>query len=92
MADLNDIAEVVGSKPTDPFVVFMGKVDDLIRAKTAQTTGGVGLGVFDFADADWEELFCSGSGWGGSSVTDGQMIETLAQADPTFAALMEQAS
>lgn len=86
MADLNDIAEVVGSNPVDPFVIFMGRVDDLIREKTAQTAGGHGLGVFDFADAPWATLFDEL----GKFTADRDILEALAEADPTFAALMEQ--
>lgn len=91
MADLNHIAEVVGSNIEDPFVIFMGRVDDVIVAKTASTTGGAGLGVFDFADADWAGLFEDAQFEDGEKATDQQIIDTLAEADPLFAALMEEA-
>lgn len=72
MADLDDIAATVGSTPEDPFVVFMGRVDDLI-VKTA------GLGVFDFTDADWGGLFEDDP-----ECDDQAIIDTLADSDALF--------
>lgn len=76
MADLDAIAATVGSSPEDPFVVFMGRVDDLITARTE-------FGVFDFVDADWGGLFEDDP-----DCDDQVIIDTLADADNTFAAMI----
>ena len=76
-------ASLIQSGWTDPaqraaFAKFMRKVDALVGTLT-------GLGVSDFADADWASLFEETSG----RATPQDVVDLLSDADDIFAAMME---
>lgn len=63
------------------FDAFMKRVDAAIINKT-------GLGVYDFADATWRDLFEDTGG----ECSDQDIFDLLADYDDTFAAMMEALS
>lgn len=76
-----DIARTLGMPNLpDPFLDWMCHVDDVITDANA-----AGLGVFDFADACWMDLYEAGRG----QATDEEIIETLADADELFGMMRE---
>jgi len=60
------------------FAAFMRRVNAVVSAR-------VGLCAEDFADACWADLYQDL----GADVTDDDIIETLAEADDLFAAMMD---
>lgn len=63
------------------FKAFMAHVDEVVGA--LPYTGG--FGVHDFADAPWRDLYEETDG----EADDAAIVETLAEYDDTFAAMVE---
>ena len=61
----------------EAFTAFMQRVDHLVTAMT-------GMGVDDFADADWASLYEDQ----GADVTATDIVDLLSDADPIFASLV----
>ena len=64
------------AKERKAFIAFMRRADALIGSLT-------GMGVEDFADADWAMLFEDTDG----KATPQDVIDLLSDADPLFAAM-----
>lgn len=60
------------------FSQFMKHVDNVIIAKS-------GMGVYDFADATWRDLYDDSNG----EATDEEICETLADYDDIFCQMLE---
>jgi len=76
---MDDITSYTGESSQSDFSRFMKRVDKLIQTKT-------GMGVFDFADACWRDLFDDTEG----QASDEDILDTLADADDLFALMLQE--
>lgn len=74
-----DLIENGWTDPTErkAFTAFMQRVDNLVTAM-------IGMGVDNFADADWASLYEDQ----GADVTATDIVDLLSDADPIFASLV----